>query len=122
MKINKLHSLREVLVQAIEESGYNVSGPTDVREAEHGEPPWVCNAREVLAETSVADVALPGAASGSLIRPVPPTTNMVLTGVAAYGVDLAVLLAKLLVAYGHIRQEPADLATLLAAADVAVSD
>lgn len=43
-------ALRVVLVQAIEESGFLVSGPTDVRVAEHGEPAWVCNARAVLAE------------------------------------------------------------------------
>jgi hypothetical protein len=38
-----------VLVQAVEASGFSVSGPTDSRAAEHGEPAWVCNARAALA-------------------------------------------------------------------------
>lgn len=41
--------MEAVLMQAIEASGFRVSGPTDWRAAEHGEPPWACNAREVLA-------------------------------------------------------------------------
>ena len=41
-----------VLIQAIESSGYLVSGPMDVRAAERGEPEWVCNARGVIAEAS----------------------------------------------------------------------
>lgn len=41
--------LHRVLVSAIEESGFLVSGPTDVRVAEHGEPAWVCEARAALA-------------------------------------------------------------------------
>lgn len=41
--------LKEVLIQAIEESGFSVSGPTDWRAAEDGEPHWVCKAREILA-------------------------------------------------------------------------
>lgn len=36
----------DVLIQAIEESGHKVSGPTDWRVAEDGEPLWVCKARE----------------------------------------------------------------------------
>lgn len=48
----KIEQLRAVLVQAIESSGFSVSGPTDSRAAEHGEPAWVCNAREVLADTA----------------------------------------------------------------------
>jgi len=42
--------LREALVHAIQNSGFTVAGPTDVRAAEHGEPTWVCNARAALAE------------------------------------------------------------------------
>jgi hypothetical protein len=34
---------------AIEGAGFLVSGPTDHRAAEHGEPVWVCNAREAIA-------------------------------------------------------------------------
>lgn len=45
-------ALSQALVQAIEESGFMISGPTDVRAAEHGEPAWVCNARAVLAEST----------------------------------------------------------------------
>ncbi len=41
-----------VLIQAIESSGFSLSGPTDVRAAEHGEPAWVCNARAVIAEAT----------------------------------------------------------------------
>ncbi|UIF89456.1 hypothetical protein [Cupriavidus sp. UYPR2.512] len=41
--------LESGLVQAIEASGFSVSGPTDSRAAEHGEPAWVCNARGALA-------------------------------------------------------------------------
>jgi hypothetical protein len=39
-----------VLVQAIEASGFSLSGPTDSRAAEHDEPAWVCNARAVIAK------------------------------------------------------------------------
>ncbi len=46
----KIEELRKVLIQAIEAEGFSVSGPTDVRAAEHGEPAWVCNARAALAE------------------------------------------------------------------------
>lgn len=41
-------ALVRVLEQGIEESGFSLSGPTDLRAAEHGEPPWVCNARAAL--------------------------------------------------------------------------
>jgi hypothetical protein len=43
--------LESVLIQAIEASGFSVSGPTDSRAAEHGEPAWVCNARGALANS-----------------------------------------------------------------------
>lgn len=56
-----------------------------------------------------------------LIRPVRPQTNMDLCGVTAYGVDLAVMLAKVLVAHGHIDAEPRALPELLAAGDAAVA-
>lgn len=42
-------SLLEVLIQAVEESGFSLSGPTDHRAAEDGEPKWVCNARAAIA-------------------------------------------------------------------------
>ena len=58
--------------------------------------------------------------SNSMIRPVRPQTNMNLVGASAYSVDLAVMLAKLLVAHGYISEEPADLTGLLAAGDAAV--
>jgi hypothetical protein len=38
-----------VLIQAVESSGFSISGPTDSRAAEHGEPAWVCNARAAIA-------------------------------------------------------------------------
>jgi hypothetical protein len=44
--------LLSVLVQAIEASGHSVSGPTDSRAAEHGEPAWVCNARAVISKAT----------------------------------------------------------------------
>lgn len=49
----KAEALKAVLIQAIEESGFTISGPTDWRAAEHGEPHWVCNARAVLAACEV---------------------------------------------------------------------
>lgn len=42
-------ALLETLRQAVDESGYRLSGPTDHRAAEDGEPPWVCNARAAFA-------------------------------------------------------------------------
>lgn len=48
--------LQAALVQAIEEAGFSVAGPTDHRAAEHGEPKWVCEARAVLAESRNAIV------------------------------------------------------------------
>lgn len=44
--------LESALIQAIEASGYSVSGPTDSRAAELGEPTWVCNARAALAQSA----------------------------------------------------------------------
>lgn len=41
--------LVSALIQAIEEEGFEIYGPTDPRAAEHGEPAWVCNARAALA-------------------------------------------------------------------------
>jgi hypothetical protein len=41
--------LTDELVNAIHGAGFSVSGPTDHRAAEEGEPVWVCNAREALA-------------------------------------------------------------------------
>lgn len=41
---------KDELVRRIEAAGYSVSGPTDSRAAENGEPVWVCNAREALSE------------------------------------------------------------------------
>lgn len=49
-----------VLVQAIGSSGFSVSGPTDVRAAEHGEPTWVCNARSAIAEYGGANIGCRG--------------------------------------------------------------
>lgn len=39
-----------VLIQAVESSCWSLSGPTDVRAAEQGEPAWVCNARATIAK------------------------------------------------------------------------
>ena len=44
--------LLAALVQSIESAGFHVSGPTDSRAAEHGEPAWVCNARLTLARAT----------------------------------------------------------------------
>ena len=41
--------LLAVLVQAVESCGWSLSGPTDSRAAENGEPAWVCNARAAIA-------------------------------------------------------------------------
>lgn len=50
-----MKQLQDVLVQAIEASGFSVSGPTDIRAAEHGEPAWVCNARAALANADLPE-------------------------------------------------------------------
>jgi phosphoribosylamine-glycine ligase len=42
--------LLAAIVQAVESAGFSLSGPTDKRAAEHGEPAWVCNARAALAK------------------------------------------------------------------------
>jgi len=44
--------LLDALMQAVDESGWSVSGPTDHRAAENGEPPWVCNARDAIASAT----------------------------------------------------------------------
>lgn len=44
--------LRNALMQAVESSGFSLSGPTDPRVAEDDEPAWVCNARAVIAASS----------------------------------------------------------------------
>lgn len=49
-----VRELRESLACAIEDSGHSISGPTDTRAAENGEPAWVCSARATLAETEQA--------------------------------------------------------------------
>ena len=50
-RLSKSHAeLLAALEQAIDESGYRLSGPTDHRAAEDGEPKWVCNAREAIAK------------------------------------------------------------------------
>jgi hypothetical protein len=51
------------LVQAVQESGHSVSGPTDSRAAEKGEPAWVCEARAAIAE---AHAAIKANAEGTL--------------------------------------------------------
>ncbi|MWL91808.1 MULTISPECIES: hypothetical protein [Cupriavidus] len=53
-----LPEVEAVLVQAIEASGFSVSGPTDSRAAEHGEPAWVCNARGALARANATRIDL----------------------------------------------------------------
>lgn len=45
-----LNATVTALVQAIEESGFSVAGPTNHRACEHGEPKWVCVAREAIAD------------------------------------------------------------------------
>ena len=48
--IARAPAMLEVLIRAVEASGFSLSGPTDVRVAEHGEPAWVCEARAVIAQ------------------------------------------------------------------------
>lgn len=48
--VNAHDELVAALVQAIESEGFGISGPTDHRAAEDGEPVWVCNARAALAK------------------------------------------------------------------------
>ena len=48
-----------VLVQAVDESGYRLSGPTDNRAAEDSEPKWVCNARAVISAAGDPDYFTP---------------------------------------------------------------
>jgi hypothetical protein len=44
--------LLAVLVQAVHSSGFSLSGPSDSRAAEDGEPAWVCNARAAIAKAT----------------------------------------------------------------------
>lgn len=48
----KAIALKNALTEAIEAAGFQVSGTTDVRASENGEPAWVCNARRAIAEAS----------------------------------------------------------------------
>lgn len=52
--VNSHDALVASLTQAIEAAGFALSGPTDIRAAEHGEPAWVCNARAALATAGAA--------------------------------------------------------------------
>ncbi len=45
-----IEEMSSVLVAAIESASFTVSGPTDPRVAENGEPGWVCKARLLIAE------------------------------------------------------------------------
>lgn len=45
----RLHDIDGCLRDAVEDAGFTISGPTDHRAAENGEPKWVCRARELLA-------------------------------------------------------------------------
>lgn len=45
-------AMLDLLAQAVEASGFSLSGPTDIRAAEHGEPVWVCEARFVIGEVT----------------------------------------------------------------------
>lgn len=52
----EITAMRSLLTQAIEGAGFSVSGPTDVRAAENGEPAWVCVARGgIAASRSIYD-------------------------------------------------------------------
>lgn len=55
----QINTLQQALIAAIEGAGFHVSGPTDIRAAEHGEPIWVCNARAALADTAIVPVVDP---------------------------------------------------------------
>jgi hypothetical protein len=48
--IEQRDELLAALRQAIDECGHKLSGPTDWRAAEHGEPQWVCSARAAIAK------------------------------------------------------------------------
>lgn len=39
----------DVLISAVESSGFSISGPTDFRACENDEPAWVCVARGLIA-------------------------------------------------------------------------
>lgn len=45
-------AMLDLLIRAVEASGFSLSGPTDIRAAEDGEPAWVCDARFVIGEVS----------------------------------------------------------------------
>lgn len=44
--------LLDTLIMAVELSGFSLSGPTDWRAAEDGEPRWVCTARGIIAKAT----------------------------------------------------------------------
>ena len=50
--VNAHAGLVAALSDAITSSGFPISGPTDPRAAENGEPAWVCRAREQIALAS----------------------------------------------------------------------
>lgn len=53
MHTNSVQNLRNTLIQAVDGAGFSISGPTDVRAAENGEPAWVCNARAAIASVDI---------------------------------------------------------------------
>ncbi|WP_152966533.1 hypothetical protein [Gulbenkiania mobilis] len=55
MNRNHIKELCNTLATAVEAAGFELSGPTDQRAAEHGEPAWVCKARELIAEYSTPE-------------------------------------------------------------------
>lgn len=46
--------MRNLLLDAIEDAGFKIAGPTDFRAAEDGEPKWVCRARELISKSNTA--------------------------------------------------------------------
>lgn len=50
--VNACPELVRILSDGIETEGFSLSGPTDIRAAEHGESAWVCGARAAIAKAT----------------------------------------------------------------------
>lgn len=55
MSRNYIKELCNTLAIAVEAAGFDLSGPTDQRAAEHGEPAWVCKARGLIAKSAIPE-------------------------------------------------------------------
>lgn len=89
----------DTLVAAIEAAGFLVSGPTDHREAEHGEPMWVCNARERIAYLSAQQIVAKGVIPETVLALLPAD---VAGSIREMGLSYAPLIPRVLAAQREV--------------------